>query len=220
MNTEIDKLDVLLVEDEDYTRDMMIEYIHRRKELNLLDTVNNGCRAAELLQKKQYSVIFLDIQLPCMNGFEILETIKNPPYVIFSTVHTEYALKAINFGAVDYIVKPVSLSRFHKAVDRTIAFYSFMKEKNSEATIERDLIDILQNDYELSYQEAIICSLFFSGSTRNQITELLQIKTSTLKNHLRSIYFKTIYRAGYVPQDEEQRKEKLSYLIRFMHSVI
>lgn len=118
-------LDVLLVEDEHYTMDMMKDYIQSKKELNLLDTCDNGCDALELLKKKKYSLIFLDIQLPCKNGFDILEEITDPPYIIFCTVHPDYALKAINIGAVDYMIKPVSEERFNLAVERVLAFYSY-----------------------------------------------------------------------------------------------
>ncbi|GEM_PF-1944193 len=226
MSPPVNPLSVLIVEDEEYTRSMMIQYIENREELSLDGIAQNGCEAVDLINENTFEVLFLDIQLPCKNGFEILEHITKPPYVIFTTVYKKYALDALEMGAVDYLVKPVTENRFEQAMERLLAFYAYRKDSKKEKSPEEnykksiELIDILQKEHNLSYQEALICGLIFRGNSRNKITEMLQIQNGTLKNHLRSIYAKTIYPSHMIDEEEDQRREKMGILVNFFHKII
>lgn len=112
---------VFIAEDEQPARDLLVDYILGREELKLEGWSKDGEEAFSKLCEKRYDLLFLDINLPKMSGIELLEKLKNPPFVIFTTAYDEYALKAFEFGAVDYLLKPFSQERFNSAVDKALS---------------------------------------------------------------------------------------------------
>ncbi len=88
------------------------------KNAELVAECNDGFEGLKAIQQHQPDLIFLDIQMPKINGFEMLELIENPPAVIFTTAFDEYAIKAFELNAVDYLLKPFSKDRFEKAIEK------------------------------------------------------------------------------------------------------
>lgn len=119
---------VLVVEDEAGARDVLVNYLETRPRLRLAAVASNGDEAAKLLARKRFDLVFLDVNMPGLSGLEMLNTLSYVPRVIFTTAHEEFALKAFEFGAVDYLLKPITLDRFHRSVDR--ALYNISSEKN------------------------------------------------------------------------------------------
>jgi DNA-binding LytR/AlgR family response regulator len=108
----------LLVDDEPPALNILEKYISLIEQLEIVDKCSNAFEAMEVLQKKKVDLIFLDIQMPKLSGTSFLNTLKNPPKVIFTTAFKEYASEAFDLDAADYLVKPVSLERFIKAVNK------------------------------------------------------------------------------------------------------
>lgn len=121
-------ISVFIAEDRQSSRDLLIEYMLFREELRLDGMAKNGEEALRMLSKKKYDLAFLDINLPILSGIEVLEKLKELPYVIFTTAFDKYAIKAFEMGAVDYLLKPFSLERFNQAVDRALGIIG--KEAN------------------------------------------------------------------------------------------
>ena len=197
MSKPKEKLKVLVVEDEPITRKMMIDYVTGDAHLELVDCAIDGKTATNLLCVKTYDLVFLDINLPVMSGFDVLAHLTYTPYVVFTTVYSHYAVQAYEIGALDYIVKPVSQERFALAVQRAVSYIRRIKPENKTEPEEAKsskipLFNILVNDYRLTYQEATITCLLYENNNRLQIAKLLSIKQTTLKNHLKTIYGKTI----------------------------
>lgn len=119
----------LLVDDEPPALNILEKYIALIEQLEIVDKCNNAFQAMEVLQKKKVDLIFLDIQMPKLSGTSFLKTLKNPPKVIFTTAFKEFASEAFDLDAVDYLVKPVSLERFIKAVNKVIQVNNFIEEK-------------------------------------------------------------------------------------------
>jgi two-component system LytT family response regulator len=117
---------IIIIDDEPLARSIIREYLQFHPELNLIAECNDGFEGVKAIQQLQPDLIFLDIQMPKINGFEMLELIEEPPAVIFTTAFDEYAMKAFESHAVDYLLKPFSQDRFDKAIskwkltDRTI----------------------------------------------------------------------------------------------------
>ena len=106
----------LVIEDSRLARNDLVKMVG---ELDLFDTIleaKNGNEAVTMIQEEHPNVIFLDIHLPGMNGFEILESLDFVPPVIFTTAFDEYAIKSFEYNAVDYLMKPISMERLAKAV--------------------------------------------------------------------------------------------------------
>ena len=109
---------VILIDDEPLARSIIKEYLQYHPEMELVAECNDGFEGVKAIQQFQPDMIFLDIQMPKINGFEMLELIEDPPAVIFTTAFDEYAIKAFESHAVDYLLKPFSKDRFDKAVSK------------------------------------------------------------------------------------------------------
>lgn len=111
----------LIVDDEKEARDGIKKLLEKINDIDVVGTAKNGLEAIKLIHGKSPDIIFLDIQMPEVNGFEVLSSINstNKPYnIIFVTAYDEYALKAFEVHAIDYLLKPFSNSRFLKAVEK------------------------------------------------------------------------------------------------------
>jgi two-component system, LytTR family, response regulator len=107
---------VIIIDDEPLARSIIREYLQNHSDLTLIAECNDGFEGVKSIQQLQPDLIFLDIQMPKINGFEMLELIDEPPAVIFTTAFDEYAIKAFESHAVDYLLKPFSQERFDKAI--------------------------------------------------------------------------------------------------------
>lgn len=110
----------IVVDDEPLAVNVIKNYILRVKELQLEGTFSNAMDASMFLRDHQIDIMFLDINMPFLDGLEFLGTLHKKPFVIMTTAHEEHALKSFELEAIDYLVKPISLPRFLKSVDRVI----------------------------------------------------------------------------------------------------
>lgn len=111
---------VILIDDEPLAIRVLKNYVEQIKDLQLVQTFNNAIDASLYIQKNEVDIIFLDINMPVMNGLELLGTLTSNAMVVITTAHQEYALKGFELQAIDYLVKPISFPRFLKAVNRII----------------------------------------------------------------------------------------------------
>jgi len=109
---------IIIIDDEPLARSIIKEYLQYHPDLELIAECNDGFEGVKAIQQMQPDLIFLDIQMPKINGFEMLEIIEDPPAVIFTTAFDEYAIHAFESHAVDYLLKPFSRDRFEKAVSK------------------------------------------------------------------------------------------------------
>ncbi len=108
----------LIVEDEPLAAEVLQDYVKQVPFLSLVDVCRDAIYALEMLQKEKVDVIFLDIHLPKLKGFDFLKTLKNPPAVIITSAYHQYALLGYEYNVVDYLLKPVEFSRFLTAVNK------------------------------------------------------------------------------------------------------
>ncbi len=107
---------VILIDDEFLARSIVKEYLKKHPMLEVVGECSDGFEGMKAIQEYQPDLILLDIQMPKINGFEMLELVDNPPSVIFATAFDEYAIKAFEAHAIDYLLKPFSQERFDKAI--------------------------------------------------------------------------------------------------------
>jgi two-component system, LytTR family, response regulator len=110
----------VIVDDEKLARDLLQEYLQQMPEMQVLAECSKGKDAVETIDKLKPDLVFLDVQMPGMSGFDVLEEITHDPYVIFCTAYDQYAIKAFEKNAVDYILKPLDQERFKLGVERAI----------------------------------------------------------------------------------------------------
>ncbi|HVW98098.1 MAG TPA: LytTR family transcriptional regulator DNA-binding domain-containing protein [Mucilaginibacter sp.] len=111
----------LVIDDEPLARMVVLEYLQGFPQIEVLQECNDGFEGLKAIQQHQPDLIFLDVQMPKINGFEMLELVENPPAVIFTTAFDEYAIKAFEAHAVDYLLKPFNKDRFNKAIEKYLA---------------------------------------------------------------------------------------------------
>src|SRR5207248_4035420 len=112
---------VLIIDDEPLARSMVKEYLQHHPQLELVEECNDGFEGLKAIQQYQPDLIFLDVQMPKINGFEMLELVEQQPAVIFTTAFDEYAIKAFEAHAVDYLLKPFNKDRFNKAIEKYLS---------------------------------------------------------------------------------------------------
>ena len=127
---------VIIIDDEMLARSLVKEYLEKLPGLQLADECNDGFEGVKSIQQHNPDLIFLDIQMPKINGFEMLELISNPPPVIFTTAFDEYAMKAFEANAVDYLLKPFSFERFEKAVHKWALLDKATNERSTQQLLE------------------------------------------------------------------------------------
>ncbi len=121
------KMNCIAVDDEILALKKIERYAARLDYLNLLGTFDNALSTFSFLRENKVDLIFLDIQMDEFTGIQLLETLKNPPYVILTTAYDEYALKAYELDVMDYLLKPIPFERFVKATEKVYA--RFMKDQ-------------------------------------------------------------------------------------------
>jgi two-component system, LytTR family, response regulator len=131
-----------IVDDSTLQRLSIVKLIENHPSLNLVAQYNNAIEAKMGLATTEIDLIFLDIEMPILSGFDLLDDLTNKPQIIFVTGKTKYAFKAFDYDAVDYLRKPISKERFLNAVHKAIINY---KMKNEEGFDDEDFIFVKSN---------------------------------------------------------------------------
>ena len=108
----------LIVEDEPLARNLLTDYVKKVPSLELVDVCSSPLAAIEVLKQKKVDLLFLDIQMPEITGITLLKVIQKKPLVILTTAYSEYALESYDFDVTDYLLKPITLERFLRAIDK------------------------------------------------------------------------------------------------------
>lgn len=155
----------IVIDDENLARALIKTYLQKFDTIEVVAECADGFEGLKAIQQHQPDLIFLDIQMPKITGFEMLELLEEPPVVIFSTAFDQYAIKAFELNATDYLLKPYSESRFEEAVKKAIAKVG-QKESQQEE---------LNNLQESRTQEESLDRIVVKTGNKIQILALSQI---------------------------------------------
>ncbi len=122
---------VLICDDEPLALDVLETYIEQMPELKLVARCSNALEAREALQKNEIDLMFLDIQMPQLTGIDFVKTLTRPPLVVFTTAYSNYAIESFELNVLDYLLKPISLDRFMKAVNKATEVLERQKMEES-----------------------------------------------------------------------------------------
>jgi len=114
----MDKLKAIIIEDEELARNLLKNYLLDIDNIELIGEFSDGFAGLKAINELSPDVVFLDIQMPKLTGLEVLELLDNMPSIIFTTAYDDYAVKAFELNAIDYLLKPFSRERFLKAVKK------------------------------------------------------------------------------------------------------
>jgi len=141
---------IIIVEDERPARDLLKTYLEAYPQMELLGEYDNGFDGLKAINELKPDAVFLDVQMPKLTGFELLEVLEHQPEVIFTTAYDQYAIKAFERNAVDYLLKPFSRERFKEAVSKLISRLEAREGgAKEESSIEKIRQHFAQSDEKL-----------------------------------------------------------------------
>ncbi len=126
------KYKVLIVDDEEPARDLLVSYAKKIEELEIVAVLSNALDAKRMINNSDIDILLTDIQMDDLTGLDLVKTLKNPPVTIFTTAYSEYALEGYALDVIDYLVKPISFQRFCKAIDKAIELIQFTRSPKKQ----------------------------------------------------------------------------------------
>lgn len=144
-----DKIRTVIIEDEMLARNLLKSYLADQEQIELIAECENGFEGLKVINEQKPDLVFLDVQMPKLTGFEMLELLEFKPEIIFTTAYNQYAIKAFEQHAVDYLLKPFPKDRLLLAIDRAI-------EKINGAQQEETPIDKLTEKPEGEFIERVV----------------------------------------------------------------
>jgi len=172
-------INCLIVDDEPIARQIIETYCSHLPILNVVASCGNSFEAKDELQKHHVDILFLDINMPVLDGIAFLKTIKRPPTIIFTTAYKEFAADAFDLSACDYLVKPFSLERFIVAVDKAIEKRqdspNKLPPKNEDKTEDYIFIRADGKVYKINYEDLLFAEA--KGNYTKIVTTLTSIIT-------------------------------------------
>lgn len=136
---------VILIDDEPLARQLVRALLKPYEQIEVVAECGDGFEGFKAVQQHEPDLIFLDVQMPRVNGFEMLELLESPPSVIFTTAFDEYALKAFEAHAIDYLLKPVTKDRFDKAINKWLQQAELKKQPQVQELLQEKVYDGYQH---------------------------------------------------------------------------
>jgi DNA-binding LytR/AlgR family response regulator len=176
----------IIIDDEPLAAELLQSYVDREPQLKLLGTFNDAETGADFVRNNQVDLMFLDIQMPHVNGIQLLKSLASPPMVIFTTAYSEYAAEGFELDAIDYLLKPFSMERFQRAVAKACEYQRSLSGKaesdaNPYIFVKSEYQVIKINYDDIRYIEALDDYIKICTTNSRPILTLMTLKTITEK---------------------------------------
>lgn len=145
------KITTIIIDDEKLAREITKGYLAKHTNMDIIAECSNGFDAIKKINDLKPEIIFLDIQMPKINGFEMLELLDEPPVIIFTTAYDHYAIKAFEVNAVDYLLKPYSEERFNEALKKA---FGHLQDKFQHDSAIKNIVD--HQEKKVEFLERIV----------------------------------------------------------------
>ncbi|MFC4722181.1 LytR/AlgR family response regulator transcription factor [Geojedonia litorea] len=200
----------LIVDDEPLARDVLRRYLLKLPVLELVGECSNAIDAFVFLQANEVDILFLDIRMPELLGTELIQSIKNPPKVIFTTAYKEYALDGFELDAIDYLLKPIRFERFLKAVNKALPGYENALLSNEPFDLEKKSgIDSIYLRIDRKQVRIVLDEILYIESDKDYIKIFTNDKMHVCRQTISSLEamidkhkFVRIHRSFIVPIDK------------------
>lgn len=146
---------ILIVDDEPLARERVRRHLRDEPGIEIVGEAGNGREAVSAIEEKKPDLVFLDVQMPEMNGFDVLKTLeeKEIPAIVFTTAYDKYAIQAFEFHALDYLLKPFTRERFRRAVKHA---REQLESAQQTGSVDERLVSLLENLKAKKYLERIV----------------------------------------------------------------
>jgi len=142
-------LHCIIVDDEPLALDLIEGYVKKTPFLELMGRFNSPYQALQLLNTTSIDVVFIDIQMPGLNGIEFSKVIQNGPKIIFTTAYSQYALEGFKVDALDYLVKPFNYQEFLKAANKALTWFGLVEKQSDDKQETTETSIFVKSDYKL-----------------------------------------------------------------------
>lgn len=193
------KVKCLIVDDEPLARKLMASHIAKIETLSVVAECASAFQAINQVRAHAVDLIFLDIQMPELSGLEFIRTLKNPPSIILTTAHRDFAIEAFDLNVLDYLLKPVSFERFLKSVNK---YFEHLPNHSPSVNAPFNDEDFIYVKADRKSHKILLNEILYIESLDNYVKIFLNGKTlvsreniSTLEEKLPSDKFVRIHRA-------------------------
>jgi len=206
----------IAVDDESLALDLLEDNIRKVPFLTLVNRCKNAFEAHEVVMKENIDLMFLDIQMPGISGVQFLQSISNPPLVIFITAYEQFALQGFNLDVVDYLLKPVSFDRFLKAANKAHELFTLKNAAPASSSSEYLFVNSEYNLVKINIRDIVYIEglkdyikIFIANATRPIITRL---SMKSIEEKLPSDRFVRVHKSFIIAIDKiiSIRKGKIS----------
>jgi DNA-binding LytR/AlgR family response regulator len=177
----------IIVDDEPLARQGLALQLKNITTLDIKGSFNNAIDAGVFLQKEKVDLIFLDINMPELNGFDFLKTLIDKPLVIFITAYPQYAFESYELDAIDYLVKPVRLDRLVKAVNKAESFLKLTEPSNNESAIESIEQDYVYIKADRKFTKVFFKDIVYIEGLKDYVTINVQDKKIVAAMNIKNI---------------------------------
>jgi two-component system LytT family response regulator len=157
----------IIIDDEALARDLVRSYLGAYDDIEIIGEFSDGFQGLKAINELQPDLVFLDVQMPKLNGFEMLELLDKPCNIVFTTAYNEYAIKAFEHNAIDYLLKPFSNDRFHDALNK-------VKDRIANSVTSEDQIEKIKNHNDSS--EELLTRVVVKSRNKIDIIAIDKIK--------------------------------------------
>lgn len=202
----------IIIDDEEGAHLVLEHYLRDINSLVLSRTFFNAVEAMDYIYKNPVDLVFLDINMPGLSGMEMLEAMSNPPLVVLTTAHSEFALEGYKYQVVDYLLKPISFPKFLAAVDKVISRCKPVVIAAPAATGAQEYPGFLMLRVEGDIVKIMLNAISYVQSWGNYVKVhtdrgiyLSSITTAEIEEKLDKKYFKRIHKSYIVALDRIER---------------
>lgn len=181
----------IIVDDEPLARSLIEGYIGEIPFLECIGSFKNAVLAADFLSKNEVDIIFLDIQMPKLTGIDFLRSLKHPPKVIFTTAYREYAVESYELQVLDYLLKPITFTRFFQAINKWKTGTSMINN------IKETVADHIFVQLNKKHVKILVDDILYVESLRDYLKIHLKTGTLIIKERI-SVFAKTLSKYNFL----------------------
>jgi DNA-binding LytR/AlgR family response regulator len=163
-------MNCVIIDDEPLAREGLSSYVREVDFLQLVATCTNPVELIKLLDEHPVDLIFLDIQMPKMNGIDFLKIVQKPPMVIITTAFPSYALEGFQLNVMDYLLKPITFDRFFKAANKAKDYYQLLHKPAGEASKTEKTEDYFFIKCGSKYEKIFFDDILYVQGMQNYVT--------------------------------------------------
>ncbi len=162
-------MNCIIVDDEPLAREEMKNLVQEISTIQVVGTFSNAISALEYMKTGIVDLLFLDIEMPTVNGLDFAQSLPMDKLVILTTAYAQYALKSYELDAIDYLLKPIKKDRLAKAIDKAIAYKKLLALKENQSTVENTSEDALLIKSDRKYYKIVFTDIRFIEALKDYV---------------------------------------------------